>query len=64
MGKIRRRQHVGYLLGVTFGLVFILVSLLPGQAKLIARGPMNVGHENLSCQACHWPAEGTLRQQI
>ena len=60
----RRRQHLGYLAGLILGLGLVFVLLLPGQEQLHALGPMNTGHENLTCQSCHQEAEGTLRQQI
>lgn len=29
-----------------------------------AAGPLNTGHESLSCQDCHHPAHGSVRQQL
>ena len=29
-----------------------------------AAGPLNTGHESLSCQDCHHPAPGSVRQQL
>ena len=68
MGRIkrvpRRRQVIGYLLGLTGGLLAIGLLLLPAFESLHARGPWNTGHEELRCKVCHRPAPGTLRQQL
>lgn len=37
---------------------------VPPGPGLKAKGTMNTGHENLECNACHKPAEGTTRQQL
>lgn len=44
----------------------ILIGLwwIPPGLGLRAKGPMNTSHTSLSCDACHKPAEGTLRQQL
>lgn len=44
----------------------ILIGLwwVPPGLGLRAKGPMNTSHTSLSCEACHKPAEGTLRQQL
>ena len=60
----RQRQNIGYLVGITFSLIFIFILLLPSQQKWHVKGPMNTGHEELNCQSCHRPAPGTMRQQI
>lgn len=31
---------------------------------LIAHGPIQTGHADVSCQSCHVPSAGTLRQQV
>lgn len=63
-GRVRWRQNIGYLCGLTIGVGFIIFLCVPRQDPLHALGPMNVGHEELSCGACHTPAPGTLRQQL
>lgn len=62
--KIRRRQNSGFLIGSFVGFALVLLFFLPSQEKLHLRGPMNSGHEELSCGSCHKVAEGTIRQQI
>ncbi|MFZ8836466.1 MAG: 2Fe-2S iron-sulfur cluster-binding protein [Flavobacteriales bacterium] len=46
------------------GLVFIGLLNVPPGLGLSSHGPMNVGHENLSCQSCHVEAPGSMRQQL
>jgi hypothetical protein len=60
----RRRQNLGYAIGITVGLVCLGILLAPSQEKLHVRGPMNTGHEEFKCTSCHKPARGTLRQQL
>lgn len=60
----RRQQAIGYLLGLTGGLLATGLLLLPAFESLHARGPWNTGHEELRCNVCHRPAPGTLRQQL
>lgn len=62
--KARRRQNIGYAVGVIIGLLSIITFFLPGQEKLMALGPMNVGHEEIGCSDCHQKARGTLVQQV
>lgn len=63
-GRPRRRQNLGYAAGLAAALLAVAVLLLPGNENLHAHGPMNTGHEDLDCDACHEPAPGTQRQQI
>ena len=64
MKEDRRFQNAGYLLGVLVGLICLFILFLPGQEHLHASGPMNTGHEELSCAACHKEARGSIRQQL
>ena len=63
-GNPRKRQNIGLLVGSLVGLLAMVVLLWPGQDRFHARGPMNTGHEDLSCQTCHAPAPGSMRQQL
>ncbi|MDX2093374.1 MAG: cytochrome c3 family protein [Kofleriaceae bacterium] len=58
------RRNIGLGTGATAGLAIVLWLHAPGQAHLRAPGPMNPGHAELACDACHRPAPGTLRQQL
>lgn len=60
----RRRQRLGLAVGIVVGILVTAVLVLPGQETLHARGPMNTGHEELSCDSCHLQAAGTIRQQL
>ena len=60
----RLRQNLGLFLGILTGGIVLLVLLSPEQEQWHARGPMNIGHEELRCEYCHLPARGTLRQQV
>ncbi len=48
----------------SLAIVLVLLALLPPLERGRARGPANTGHSDLSCEACHWDAPGTMRQQI
>jgi hypothetical protein len=58
------RRRIGLSTGVLAGVAVTAWLNTPGQAHLRAPGPMNSGHADLACDACHRPAPGTLRQQL
>lgn len=60
----RRSQNIGLIVGAIAGGLVLLFFFLPGQEQMSAAGPMNTGHEELACEACHVPAKGTIAQQI
>lgn len=62
--RTRYRQNLGLVLGFSAGGLALIALLLPGQERWHARGPMNSGHAEISCDYCHRPARGSLRQQI
>ena len=67
--KLRRirLQHwrlVGLFAGVALALLLVGLLTFPEQSWQVAKGPMNAGHEELSCQSCHTPVEGTAAQQV
>lgn len=57
------RKDVVSVALITGALIMGLWWVPPGLG-LRAKGPMNTAHETLSCDACHRPAEGSLRQQL
>lgn len=57
-------KHAGLLVGTVSGVLCILLLTFPQRNSLMAKGPMNIGHEDLDCQECHLPARGTLAQQF
>lgn len=60
----RYRQNLGIIVGLLAGLAVLYLVLFTRWEQLTAHGPMNTGHEDLRCEACHRAAPGTLRQQI
>lgn len=63
-GRTRRWQNQAYLTGLCVGLAAWAFSVLPIGEWFHAKGPMNTGHEQLACTACHKDAPGSFRQQI
>ena len=64
MAISRERQHIGYLIGACVGVTAVVLLLSPELQSARAKGPMNRGHESLTCESCHLAAPGTTRQQI
>jgi hypothetical protein len=62
--KPRKWQNLAYLAGACLGLAVLASNALPAGERWHAKGPMNTGHENLSCAECHQDAPGSFRQQI
>ena len=61
---LRRRQYIGSLIGIAIGLaIFIILPQKPAE-EFLSLGPMNTGHEGLSCEACHTSAKGNVMQQL
>lgn len=64
VSPLRKRQFIGGITGLTIGgLLFIFLSLESSEAY-ISLGPMNSGHADVSCIACHADAKGNLMQQM
>ena len=61
---MRTSAKIGYQLGLFFLCIGPAILFWPGTEPFHRRGPMIPGHETLSCQSCHLPAPGTMRQQI
>lgn len=61
---LRKRQYIGSLIGIAIGLVIFIILPLKQSEDFLSLGPMNTGHEGLSCNACHTDAKGNLVQQI
>ena len=60
----RSRYNRAYFIGAIAGLAVVFVLSYPRFDGLHAHGPMNAGHENLQCESCHRPEQGTLRQRL
>ncbi len=59
-----RWRYVGVVIGVALGMLTAGFLIFPERNSQLAIGPMNTGHEALSCQECHTPVRGTAAQQI
>jgi hypothetical protein len=64
ISRKRKRQWIGFGVGVFVTAVTYTVLSLPDNEQMLSKGPMNVGHENMSCETCHTPAKGNAFQQI
>ncbi len=54
----------GIVIGSVAGLFLVGLLVYPDRSALVAKGPMNTGHEELACQDCHLAVEGTVAQQF
>ncbi len=61
---LRKRQHTGALIGIGFGILLYILLPLKKAESFLSLGPMNTGHEGLSCNSCHSDAPGNMYQQL
>ncbi|WP_282087676.1 cytochrome c3 family protein [Aquimarina algiphila] len=61
---LRKRQYIGTLIGITVTIVAYIILPLKQTEDFLSLGPLNTGHEGLSCSACHTDAKGSLIQQL
>jgi hypothetical protein len=59
--RLRGRRGLGIHLGLVATAGFMIATWI---VPLHVKGPMNAGHGDLSCESCHRPAPGTIRQQL
>jgi len=52
-----RAATFGYIAGLMLTATTVVVLLTSPGRQLSGKGPMNTGHENLSCQDCHAPVK-------
>lgn len=64
VNPLRKRQFSGIIVGLILGVVLFCFYTLNSSEEYISIGPMNSGHDDLSCITCHADAKGTLLQQI
>ncbi|MDO5969107.1 cytochrome c3 family protein [Flavivirga aquimarina] len=64
VGSLRKRQFIGGIAGVIIGFSVFYFLTLESAGEYVSIGPMNTGHQELSCVACHADARGNLMQQI
>ncbi|MDB4297280.1 cytochrome c3 family protein [Flavobacteriaceae bacterium] len=65
INPLRKRQFYGLLAGLVIGIACIatLITTKTGE-EYLSMGPMNTGHQGISCNTCHSDAKGKLLQQI
>ena len=61
---LRKRQRTGAVIGLAVAVIIYVLLPLKRCEGFLSLGPMNKGHEELSCSSCHTSAKGTLVQQI
>ncbi|KAA1248155.1 cytochrome c3 family protein [Aquimarina sp. RZ0] len=61
---LRKRQYIGSLIGIAIGVVIYSILPLKQSENFLSLGPLNTGHEGLSCNSCHTDAKGNLLQQL
>ncbi|OEK08192.1 hypothetical protein A8C32_01640 [Flavivirga aquatica] len=64
ISPLRKRQFFGSIIGVVLGGTMFYLLTLNSTDEYVSIGPMNTGHEDLSCFACHADAKGNLLQQV
>ncbi|WP_139957522.1 multiheme c-type cytochrome [Flavicella sediminum] len=64
INPLRFRQFIGICIGLILGLLLVVVFGQKSNEKYVSIGPMNVGHEEFSCNTCHADATGNLWQQL
>jgi len=61
---LKHRRNIGLVIGVALGLLLVAFLVYPKRNALVAKGPMNAGHEALGCEQCHTPVKATPAQQV
>jgi hypothetical protein len=64
VNPLRKRQFIGGVAGLLVGVSVFIFFTLDSSETYISLGPMNSGHTDVSCIACHADAKGNLSQQI
>lgn len=64
ISRKRRRQWIGFGVGLLITVIAYVVLSVPANEDFLSKGPMNKGHEDLSCESCHTPARGNTIQQL
>ena len=64
ISRKRKRQWIGFGVGLLVTACTYTYLSLPSNEASLSLGPMNTGHEDLSCEACHTSAKGNVFQQL
>ncbi|WP_258105730.1 cytochrome c3 family protein [Marinoscillum sp. MHG1-6] len=63
ISRKRKRQWIGFGVGLFVTTATYTILSLPSNDDMLSLGPMNTGHEDLTCESCHTPAKGNVFQQ-
>jgi len=58
ISPLRKRQVIGGSIGLVIGILIFVFLSLDSSEEYVSLGPMNTGHEEISCVTCHADAEG------
>ncbi len=64
ISPLRQRQFLGGIIGLITGIALFFFYSLESSEEYVSLGPMNTGHEELSCITCHADAKGNLLNQV
>lgn len=64
ISPLRKRQFLGGVIGLILGVSIFYILTLDATEEYVSIGPMNTGHDDLSCFVCHADAKGNLMQQV
>lgn len=64
ISRKRKRQFIGMMFGIFLTSCAYTLLSIPSNEKYLSKGPVNTGHEELECSACHSNAKGNVFQQI
>lgn len=64
VSPLRQRQFIGGVIGLVIGIAAFYILTLEANEEYISIGPMNLGHQEVSCIACHADAKGNLLEQV
>ncbi|MBU2952048.1 cytochrome c3 family protein [Tamlana agarivorans] len=64
VSPLRKRQVLGSIIGLVLGGALFYILTLESTESYVSIGPMNTGHQDLNCFACHADAKGNLLQQV
>jgi len=64
INPLRKRQFLGISIGCLIGTALFFFYTLDSSEEYVSIGPMNTGHNELSCVVCHTDAKGNTIQQV
>lgn len=64
ISPLRKRQFTGSIIGIVIGVSAFFLLTLESNESYMSIGPMNLGHQEVSCVACHADAKGNLLEQV